>query len=77
MYLGYRIYKHNILLTKQIEQGESPEIADPTSASRCRSNIPQMIQLTKSLPQFVVVWHTLEELCHLMVGINGLVVSGL
>ena len=38
MYLGYRIYKHNIsyiimhhysLTAKQIEQGESPEIAEP------------------------------------------------
>ena len=33
-----------------------------------------MIQLTKSLPQFVVMWHTLEELCHLVVGINRLVI---
>ena len=65
MYLGYRIYKHNIsyiimhhysLTAKQIEQGESPETAEPHR---------------KSLPQFVVMWHTLEELCDLMVGITG------
>ena len=56
---------HCSTTAEQIGKGDSPEMVEPHMCQQVRQGQIN----SKSLPQFVVVWHTLEELCHLMVGV--------
>ena len=56
---------HCSTTAEQIGKGDSPDIVEP---HMCQL-VSQRRFNSKSLPQFVVVWHTLEELCYLMVGV--------